>query len=130
MSEPKGDCVLFTGSRYWPEDDVTAIADFMAGAEWVIVGCCPTGVDAIVRRRAGKRAIVFRAMWRYPDGRKNPTAGPDRNQRMVHAAAVARAKGWHVRCAALPLKGSKGTWDCKWKLERHGFKVHLLGPLA
>jgi hypothetical protein len=83
----------------------------------VVVGDCPTGVDAIVRdyaRKHNRDLEVFCADWKR-HGRK---AGPIRNGEMVRATV---AEGGAVRCLAFP--GGNGTSDCIRQAKAAGVSV-------
>ncbi len=122
---------VITGGRDWPFSHTKAIQRWMdsQSLDALIVGDCPSGVDAIARRRADDVKLplisdvpgdtAFVAEWsRY--GKK---AGPRRNTRMARAAEVRRGLGDTIVCAAFPMPGSIGTWDCVAKLEARGFHV-------
>lgn len=77
----------------------------------VVVGDCPTGVDAITREACetwGLQVKVYEADW--DEGRR---AGPVRNGRMVADGAVC--------CLAFP--GGRGTADCIRQAARAGITV-------
>jgi len=76
--------VAFTGGRAWrDESSVRAVVDRLDPASaLVLVGDCPTGLDALVRRLASARQLnvrVYEADWR----REGRSAGPKRNERML-----------------------------------------------
>jgi hypothetical protein len=78
----------------------------------VVVGDCPTGVDAITRKACetwGLSCKVYVADWRG-EGRR---AGPIRNGRMVADGAI--------RCLAFP--GGTGTADCIRQARKAGIPV-------
>lgn len=114
---------LFTGSRHWT--DVATIRrdiESLPAGSVVIVGDCPTGADAIVRREAGAlglRCEVWAADW-VLDGK---AAGPIRNSRMVHSLALHRDASFDCRAFAYLLPNSRGTRDCMAKRKRAGFAV-------
>lgn len=102
---------LITGTREpVPEAEAHLIRAAVEWADIVIVGDCPTGVDAFARDLCeGVTAIsVHKADWTG----LGKAAGPQRNAAMVREAqAHARGRAT-VRCFAFPSKGSRGTWDC------------------
>lgn len=115
--------VVLTGSRDW--SDRAAIEHVLLGAELLIVGDCPTGADAIALELATAWDIipvVLRADW---DTHGRPKAAYLRNQAIADRAALERASGMDVCCYAFPLAGSRGTYDCKRRLEAHGFVVTM-----
>ena len=117
--------VVITGSRDWTE--TAPIEQALRGADALIVGDCPTGADAIALQTAKAWdiiAIVLTADWKGL-GKK---AGPVRNQAIADRAASELAGGMEVCCYAFPLAGSRGTHDCRQRLERAGFRVTL--PVA
>lgn len=114
---------VFTGSRKTSPylDELDKALD---GADLVLVGCCRTGTDAAVLRRAREREIdvrIYAAKWKatIPTGR----AGPDRNGRIAVDAAALKAAGHRVRCFAYPKGKSRGTRGCARLLERLGLRV-------
>lgn len=84
------------------------------------VGCCPTGVDALVREDLCV-AAVFEADW----DRLGNAAGPERNQRMVDWAAE---EGGSV-LLAFPRPHSVGTWSTIRKAVKAGLRVVIV-PLG
>jgi hypothetical protein len=76
--------IAFSGCRDAAVSDDT-IASYASGAEMVLVGDCPTGVDLCVREwceRAEQNYFVFEAHW----DKYGRAAGPERNQRIAAAA--------------------------------------------
>jgi hypothetical protein len=91
----------------------------------VIVGDCPTGVDAFVRRCLyappdGMQATVGYAD-RAADGRLLDKAGPRRNQWMVDEGL--RLDAVERRCLAFPAPDSRGTHDCARRARAAGYNV-------
>lgn len=75
--------VLFSGDRRWHDTDAVLVDLHNIHRDAVIVvGDCPTGVDAIVRKfaqDAGHGVEVHHAMWE----KHGKAAGPIRNQAMI-----------------------------------------------
>ena len=118
--------VVITGSRDW--EDRPAIEQALRGADCLIVGDCPTGADATAIETAKAWDIVpvvLAADWQGL-GKK---AGPVRNQAIADRAVQARADGLDVRCYAFPLGESRGTHDCRQRLETAGFRVAVIEPV-
>lgn len=112
--------VVITGSRDWT--DAEAIHAVMAGADFLIVGDCPTGADAIALAYAKANDIMYAVL--VADWKKHGNkAGPIRNQAMVDRALLERDEGMEVRCYAFPLPGSLGTVDCANRMRKAGFVV-------
>lgn len=128
---------IFTGSRDLPYDPSikATLEKVLAEERRIFVGCCPTGLDAFVRKlakelqteatvRTGlqkifpRRMTVFRARWEV----HGPPAGPLRNQRMIDAALM-EPEG-DVVVYAWPKGESRGTYDCIRRAVRVGFPVH------
>jgi hypothetical protein len=83
----------------------------------LVVGDCPTGVDAIATAEASKlgwRIERHVAYWRVEGTR----AGPNRNQRMADSGIDA-AYGF-------PTANSSGTWDCVRRVRKAGIKPVLI----
>lgn len=83
----------------------------------VVVGDCPTGVDAITREAVktwGLHVEVHEAHWK----RLGRAAGPERNGRMVAAGAI--------RLLAFP--GGNGTADCVRQARSKGITVMFAAP--
>lgn len=108
-----------TGSHNWPATNgqVVIAAVRKALRHWkanevdIVVGCCPEGVDQIVRATF-PGCVVKRADWKkYGD-----PAGPMRNQEIVNASDV---------LLAFPLPGSVGTWSCVHKADKKGIPVWI-----
>lgn len=85
----------------------------------IATGCCPTGVDELVRRAYADvlPVVVCRAPWG-----KGQWAGPARN------VIIARISDL---CLALPEKDEtmlgSGTWHCIRQFERLGKPVEIFG---
>lgn len=98
--------ILVTGSRDVSDRDAAMVRRVLAifgekfeDGSYYIVGCCPSGVDSIVRR-CYPDSLVCSADW----DQHGRSAGPIRNQQMVdHGADL---------CLAFPGPNSKGTRDC------------------
>lgn len=115
---------IFTGSRRLsPDTHIDRSLLKHEGASFV--GCCPTGLDAIIRQKMDSVSgygdlHVIKARW-DAEGR---SAGPKRNSRMVKAAAaLAEALGVELVCHAWPVGESRGTRDCMRKAEAAGARV-------
>lgn len=114
--------VLVTGDRTWPLSDYRHVEDVLHGADLVIVGCCPTGVDLIAREFCLGNDIMQPPMvadWK----RLGRQAGPERNGRMVKLACEMRSDGIPVEAWAFPLLGSTGTTGCMKLLKAQAFDV-------
>lgn len=126
---------IFTGSRELPIKGEAAydiwteihglLVPFDGDIDAALVGCCPTGLDYLVREVSGRNGfaaplIIFKAHWNT-EGR---SAGPKRNSRMVKAAAaLAEALGVELVCHAWPIGESRGTRDCMRKAKAAGARV-------
>ena len=118
---PRGSMrVLITGSRF--EDvDLVGVEVFVRGLPLdavLVVGDCPTGVDAHARLSAaliGLSVEVFRADW----AAHSRGAGPRRNQAMVDSGATF-AMAW-------PGPRSRGTWDCVRRCRAARIPVRVMG---
>ncbi len=113
--------MVITGSRKWA--DVDAIEKALEGADFAILGDCPTGADAIaldVCKRLGIERKVFRADWDLPGDK----GGPLRNVAMAAAARRGVTAGWVVVAFAFPI-GEKwsGTRHCMGQLAQRGIPV-------
>ena len=117
---------IITGAR-----GVTLEADTMAllraaigWAGFVILGDCPTGVDAAALKEVVYGDVphtVCVADWGKYGGR----AGPIRNGEMI-VRALDRCLGRaEVRCFAFPSKSSRGTWDCLKQAATAGMRGHV-----
>jgi hypothetical protein len=82
----------------------------------VVVGDCPTGVDAITRDACDAWGLCVQAY--VADWSVGRRAGPERNGRMVADGAV--------HCLAFP--GGNGTADCIRQAHRAGIQVTLMHP--
>ena len=116
--------VLITGTReaIGPKTK-RAIQDALAGADLLIVGDCPTGVDRYALGVAQTEGINYErheADW----DRWGRSAGPRRNRDMVYRAVDLLARGHHVECAAFPGPKSTGTRDCMTQATGEGIPVH------
>lgn len=121
--------LIVTGSR----ENLTAIQMmivrnmmeriFDAGrVDQLIIGDCPTGVDAFVVQWAADNQIkpkVFEANWK----RLGKSAGPKRNQQMID---FAKRSGVPSFCVGFPGKKSKGTWDCLSRAQKAGIVTHTI----
>jgi hypothetical protein len=112
--------LLITGSRDYPVPN--AIAEELRAvcqrADLIIVGCCPTGIDALVRAEFPNH-IEFKADWRQ----HGKAAGPMRNQEMADLAKRFKNSGHKVFCCAFPSGTSKGTYDCADRAREAGLIV-------
>lgn len=114
---------VFTGSRA-ASPSIAELDAALDGADMVIVGCCPSGTDAAVLRRALQRQIdvrIFAAKWNTTRPREK--AGPLRNQRMARYAAMLAKDDADVRCFAYPKGASPGTRGCIRLLKKRGLRV-------
>lgn len=118
---------VFTGSRN-AAPALELIDRALEGADLVLVGCCPSGTDAKVLRRALQLEIdvwIFTAKWKIhttPLG----YAGPQRNERMAARAAGFARHHNDVRCFAYPKGKSPGTRGCVRALKRRGLRVAVV----
>lgn len=126
--------VVFTGSRDLHGGHRAEIErildDCMLDRAWCLVGCCPSGLDAMVRQYLrGERHTprvpvyprlkVFVADWKK-HGRK---AGPLRNEDMVNAAVeLAITNDVRIECFAWPRRG-RGTKDCMKRAREAGATI-------
>jgi hypothetical protein len=114
--------LLITGSRDYPVPN--AIAEELRAvchrADLIIVGCCPTGIDVLVRTEFLNH-VEFKADW--SQGKK---AGPKRNQEMVDLAQRFKASGHKVACYAFPSETSRGTYDCARRAKEAGIAVKII----
>lgn len=119
--------VAVTGTRRNTRQGVISAALARANPTHIIVGDCPTGVDAEALAWAkanGVTPIVVHALWdwhRKNSGRPHG-AGPQRNAAMAHLSQLVGA----VECIAVPDEDSKGTHDCVNAHQRFGVKVRVL----
>lgn len=96
----------------------------------LIVGDCPTGIDAEARKLAEEYPdidLVVGEAERYPTGELLPEAGLDRNRWMVDKGLELKA---YVRvCLAFPSPSSRGTHHCAGLAKRFGYQVtyHRVG---
>lgn len=124
MAGEKMRILVITGTRTDERrGEVTALlARLQPDIDLVIVGCCPTGVDAEARNTCQVRGIdhlVAPALW-MAHGRK---AGPRRNALMAKVAAMLRsATVDKVTYAAFPAAVSPGTYGAAELLKRAGIE--------
>lgn len=89
--------------------DATDVLSKKKQPYFTIVGDCPTGIDLEVRefcKANGWPYVVVHALW---DFEGNP-AGPKRNQRMMHMAAILHDGCGHpVEMDAFPWGAGRGT---------------------
>lgn len=110
--------VMVTGSRDLEDRDLVEGRLARLMPEQVRVGCCPTGVDRIVREWCARNLqphqwAVFSADWR----RLGKRAGPVRNRRLVR---------WAKENSAIVLafpRGGPGTAHCIELAKRVGLHV-------
>lgn len=127
MSSAVNIAVVVTGTR----GELTAnqraelTAAVTALAHVVIVGDCPTGADALALEFARSHRIPVRVL-RVDPSQPSPQRFHNRNQAIADKAAVARDHGWQVVYLAFPSTDSRGTWDCKRRLEQLGFVVSVV----
>jgi len=124
---------LFTGSRNMPMDAsnfakvYALVSRMLAQRAAVLVGDCPTGLDALVRRagdtydeQIAVGVRVFRAQWHLLGKR----AGPIRNQAMVDKALLL-AGPQPFECHAYPMGESRGTRGCMRMAKAAGAFMHI-----
>jgi hypothetical protein len=121
---------LVTGTRRETRRGLVTQALKEYEPQLLIVGDCPTGVDAEARawsNASGRacRLIVGVAAWNGPLGK---AAGPFRNETMVRVAASFVKNGKEVVCFAVPDEDSKGTFGTIALAEGAGIDVYILGP--
>lgn len=80
----------------------------------IVVGCCPTGVDGIVREEFPGHDLKSADWERFED-----PAGPIRNQEIIDAVGL---------LLAFPLSGSIGTYDTIRRAHRKGIPVWMVSP--
>lgn len=115
----KGRVALITGTRKALGDaGYRIVLKAIAFADIVIVGDCPTGVDAAVRSII-KDGVPFAPlhpveMERFEaEWALGKRGGPERNGRMVRRAVELERAGYEVHVHALPARSrSRGTRDC------------------
>ncbi len=138
MDEPSR--ILVTGPRAWKDRALAAAA--LDGAEdWIrcrvapdgplvlVHGCAP-GWDTLCAVEAGRRGWAVeghRAIWRPGGGRFSPSAGFERNQRMVNLGAAVCAAGIMAcgkeDCPRPQPHGTHGTQDCIARARKAGIPV-------
>ena len=89
----------------------------------VIVGDCPTGVDALVA--VACRIVGIPCTPTVADWSLGKSAGPRRNKAMVAEAAALKAQGETVRVLAFPAGKSPGTRGCVKLAEAAGLDVEV-----
>lgn len=112
---------LVTGTRrdLTPEGEQFVIDQILEyGADLVIVGDCPTGVDAVARGCSWWSVEPFAADW----NRFGKAAGPKRNRVMVLVADAYRHEH-HVETLAFPAGESRGTRNCIALAKGQGLQV-------
>lgn len=107
------DRVIFSGTRLdLTEADAervrAVVLHYHGRANYLGVGCCPTGVDALVRQLLGGDVRVFEADWT----RLGKAAGPERNGRMVAWASGAPRPLLVAFPDARDDQRKSGTGDC------------------
>jgi hypothetical protein len=120
--------VMVTGTRRKDlclRDWVRACLDAAAPA-FVVLGDCPTGVDALALEWCEENLTpddyqVHRADWKA----FGPAAGPKRNAAMVAHAAQLKIDWPPVFVLAFP-RGGPGTRDCMAQARRAGLTVEEL----
>lgn len=115
---------LITGSREELTNEGRKLIDpALEWADFVILGDCPTGVDAYVDLKTiREKRHLFTADW----DRLGKRAGPERNGRMVAEAVRQKEEGNTVVCFAFPTRTSKGTWDCLRQAARNGIQGRVV----
>lgn len=115
----------FPGAAPTLRDWVRACLD-AAAPQYVILGDCPTGVDAYAREWC-KANLPATAWWKHSAAWKlfGTSAGPRRNQVMVGHALQYVQSGSNVRVLAFP-RGGPGTRDCMKQARRAGLTVEEL----
>lgn len=102
----------FTGDRYWHRDYFSAIWDFMeidiAHDDHLILGDCPTGVDAVALFFAEKvlKNIVTHEVHKADWDKYGKGAGHIRNGEML------KAKPDYIIAVHKNFNNSKGTLNC------------------
>jgi hypothetical protein len=117
--------LLITGGRDRTDPNVQVVLKWLDPArDLLIVGDCPTGIDAQARHeaaRCGLTPIVGIADWTTHGKR----AGMLRNGAMVACLAALRAMGWDCAVVAFPGAGP-GTRNCIEHAQSAGFAVGIL----
>lgn len=111
-----GERVAIVGSRHWPYLGLVQCYVLRLSATTIIVSGGAWGVDVTAEEAARSRddlpdPIIFRPVWKRPDGTKDLRAGKRRNSAIVGAADRVVAFWWH---------GSSGTADTIEKARRVG----------
>jgi hypothetical protein len=116
--------LLITGTRESESPQLPEVLAWLdAGDDLLIVGDCPTGIDAQAWRELQKlpaTGICCKADWPT----YNKAAGPRRNAVMVQMLVAARAAGADALAVAFP-SGGPGTADCIRQLTAAKFEVAL-----
>jgi hypothetical protein len=113
---------VVTGSREsaYSLCELVGFTLYLAKPEFLILGDCPTGVDAYAKAwaiLAGVRYERHIADWRGPLRKK---AGPARNGKMVARGVLLEAE-----VIAFPRRGP-GTRDCMKQASAAGLTVHVI----
>lgn len=105
--------IVVTGGRdYFNEALVRDVLDTL-NPKQVFVGCCPTGVDAIVRDWCDYRKVnhtIVTANW----NKFKEAAGPIRNEEMLRKAGG--------EALVVAFKGGRGTNNCV----REALKLNMM----
>jgi len=106
--------VAFTGGRDYTNCElvysILKLVKLLDDKVIIRVGCCPTGLDLIVRQIVKDNARVYIANWTELG---NP-AGPERNKRMLLSDSLTYTKTYSINKADLLIAfpGGKGTNNC------------------
>lgn len=103
--------IVVTGGRDFKDEDlVLRVLDGINEKGIYHVGCCPTGVDKIVRENYTH--VEYKADWT----KHGKAAGPIRNKEMIDHAAK-------LDGILLAFPGGKGTADCIRQAKAAGIPV-------
>lgn len=115
---------VVTGARgdAVPPELVWSVLDACAPS-FVILGDCPSGVDAAAWRWCVARLRDEQYVWHWANwARYGNSAGPHRNAAMVADAVARRAGGADVLVLAFP-RGGPGTQDCMVQARAAGLEI-------
>lgn len=107
---------IFTGGRDYKNKDraLQTFISLVSPSDDVFVGCCPTGLDAMVREHFNngwEQARVFKANW----NELGRAAGPIRNGEMIMAAPP--------DAILVAFLGGDGTKDCIRQAKKRGLLI-------
>lgn len=115
--------VLVTGSRHWSEQHAIQRMLDIAKPSVLIHGNAPgaDNIAGIFAATLGIGVIPMPARWDL----YGKSAGPKRNELMVHLLDTLKTAGYAVAVYAFPLDGSVGTWGCVRLAKRARLPVYV-----